>query len=82
MNAGMNQELVLAALRVVVLVSAPFIAAACVAGLLMGMLQAVVAIREPVLGYAARLVAIVLTGWGLSPLITDSLVDLFRKAWG
>jgi len=51
-------DLISEGLRALVLIGAPIFLASSLAGLVMGVFQSTTTIREPVLGYAARLLAV------------------------
>lgn len=80
----MNNEvtgILIEAIRVLMLVGIPVVLASLVAGAAAGVLQAVTAIQEPVVGYAARLGAIAAVLYFMLPSFSSSILSLAERAF-
>jgi flagellar biosynthetic protein FliQ len=61
-----------------VTISAPILAVALVAGLIVGLFQALTSIQEMTLTFVPKLLAIVAVFWGSMGFMTETLVALFQ----
>lgn len=66
------------ALRIAVLISAPVLVAALVAGVSIGLFQALTSIQEMTLTFVPKLVAIIGVFWTSMNFMTQSLIDFFQ----
>lgn len=66
------------ALWIVVLVSLPILTVALIAGLLVGLFQALTSIQEMTLTFVPKLGAIVIVFWATMNFMSDTLVAFFR----
>lgn len=67
-------------LRVLFLLGVPLIVASVFGGVLASVMQSFIALHEPAVGYAARLGAVIIALYFLSPTILQSLQELFLLA--
>lgn len=66
------------ALWIAVLVSLPILTVALIAGLLVGLFQALTSIQEMTLTFVPKLAAIVIVFWATMNFMSDTLVAFFR----
>ncbi len=66
------------ALWIAVLVSLPILTVALIAGLLVGLFQALTSIQEMTLTFVPKLGAIVIVFWATMNFMSDTLVAFFR----
>lgn len=66
------------ALWIAVLVSLPILSVALIAGLLVGLFQALTSIQEMTLTFVPKLAAIVIVFWATMNFMSDTLVAYFR----
>ena len=74
-------DLVYAALRTLFLSALPVVVAVSLAGTLAAALQSATAIHDPALGYAARLLALLVVLYLVLPSSIDALVSLAQLAF-
>jgi len=75
MNEGLFYDILREGLWISVLISTPILAVALVAGLVVGLFQALTSIQEMTLTFVPKLAAIVF--WATMGFMTDTLVDYF-----
>lgn len=61
-----------------VLISLPILSVALVAGLIVGLFQALTSIQEMTLTFVPKLVAILVVFWGSMGFMTETLVSFFQ----
>ncbi|MFT5786778.1 MAG: flagellar biosynthetic protein FliQ [Ascidiaceihabitans sp.] len=66
-------------LRVAVLVSMPILTVALLAGVTIGLFQALTSIQEMTLTFVPKLAAIVVVFWGSMNFMTQTLVSFFQE---
>jgi len=77
MNEGLFYDILREGLWISVLISTPILAVALVAGLVVGLFQALTSIQEMTLTFVPKLAAIVIVFWATMGFMTDTLVDYF-----
>ena len=78
---NVSYDLFLAALRALFLTAIPIVAGGLAGGVLAGVLQGVTTVRDPSIGYAARLVAVIAVLYLMFADIERAIMDLFRQAF-
>lgn len=81
MSQDMLYDAMRAALWVGVIISAPILGIALLAGVLVGLLQALTSIQEATLTFVPKLAAIIGVFWLSMGFMTAHLVDLFRATF-
>jgi flagellar biosynthesis protein FliQ len=81
MNSSNLYEIVTEALRALVLIGAPVFLASSLGGLVMGVFQSATTIREPVLGYAARVLAVGAVLYLMLPGFIATITRLSEIGW-
>ncbi len=76
MNDVLIEQACVEALKLIFLLAFPMLVALLVVGLVSGALQSATLIHDPVIGYAARLAALVVTLYLALPTFARSLYDL------
>lgn len=61
-----------------VLISLPILSVALIAGLIVGLFQALTSIQEMTLTFVPKLVAILVVFWGSMDFMTETLVSFFQ----
>ncbi len=74
-------DLLVLALRVLFLIAAPIILAALCSGLLVGIFQAATTVRDNILSYSAKLLAVLLVTYLFLSSATELLLRLATEAW-
>lgn len=74
-------ELLSASIRTLFLCGAPIVIGSALAGALVGLFQGAIALSEPVLSYAVRLLFVSLALVAFSGLIQESVLSLFEIAF-
>ncbi|NCO21913.1 MAG: flagellar biosynthesis protein FliQ [Rhodobacterales bacterium] len=77
MDEGLFYDTLREGLWIAVLISTPILAVALVAGLTVGLFQALTSIQEMTLTFVPKLVAIIVVFWASMGFMTDTLVDYF-----
>jgi len=77
MDEGLFYDILRQGLWISVLISTPILAVALVAGLTVGLFQALTSIQEMTLTFVPKLAAIVVVFWATMGFMTDALVDYF-----
>ncbi|MGJ8603552.1 MAG: flagellar biosynthetic protein FliQ [Marivita sp.] len=78
LSEGYVYDVLREALRIAVLISAPVLVAALVAGVSIGLFQALTSIQEMTLTFVPKLVAIIGVFWTSMNFMTQSLIDFFQ----
>lgn len=78
LNDGLFFDTLRQGLWVAVLISVPILGVALVAGLAIGLLQALTSIQEMTLTFVPKLVAIVIVFWVSMNFMTQTLVSFFQ----
>ena len=81
MHSSSLYEIVSEAMRALVLIGAPMVLASSLAGFVMGVFQSATTIREPVLGYAARVLAIGAVLYLMLPGFISTITRLSEIGW-
>lgn len=79
MDAGLVTELVILALRMVLVLAGPVLATVLVVGLVLGALQSATQINEPSVAFVPKLVAVLLVIMFTGPLSLQMFVDYLRE---
>lgn len=66
-------------LWIAVLISAPLLGVALVAGIAVGLFQALTSIQEMTLTFVPKLAAIIAIFWATMAFMSETLVDLFKN---
>jgi flagellar biosynthetic protein FliQ len=77
MTDGQFYDVLRQGLWISVLISTPILAVALVAGLTVGLFQALTSIQEMTLTFVPKVAAIVVVFWATMGFMTDTLVDYF-----
>ena len=78
---GITYDLVLETLRVLFIGAVPVVAAATVAGMIISVFQSATTIVDPSLGYAVRLIAVVVVLYFLVSSFAQSIMMLADQAF-
>ena len=81
MTPGNVMDLAHSALWVTVLVAAPLLLVALVAGLVIGMLQAATQVHEQTLSFIPKMLLLVLTLFAVGPWMIRMLMDFTRELY-
>jgi len=74
-------DILIELLRTLFIVGLPIVLFLAIAGLLAAAFQAATTVVEPALGYAARLVALVVVGYLFLPTFIDAVSAVALRAW-
>ena len=78
LGEGYIYDVLREALRIAVLISAPVLVAALVAGVSIGLFQALTSIQEMTLTFVPKMVAMLAVFWASMNFMTQSLIDFFQ----
>ena len=67
-------------LQIAVVISAPILVSALIAGVVIGLFQALTSIQEMTLTFVPKLFAIVTVFWTTMSMMTRNLVDFFQQS--
>ena len=80
MNDLMIQDMMRQALWIAVQISAPLLIIALMAGLAIGLLQALTSVQEATLTFVPKVGAMLVVFWATMGFMTTRLIDFFQRA--
>ncbi|WP_434616549.1 flagellar biosynthetic protein FliQ [Tabrizicola sp. M-4] len=80
MNDMMIQDMMRQALWIAVQISAPLLIIALMAGLAIGLLQALTSVQEATLTFVPKVGAMLVVFWATMGFMTTRLIDFFQRA--